>query len=237
MKSFPAATPETLKPVIKRRHLPLEIMLTCVRWYLAYPLSLRHLEKLMAERGVTVDHATIHRRVIKLTPVLASSFRSRKRQVGGSWRIDETYIQINRKWHCLYRAVDTAGQTVDFYLSPNRDRQAARTFFEGAIDLHGVPKKINIDGSHANKAAVLEMGRKVGKPICLRQIKYLNNRIEQDHRAIKRIIKLMLGFKKFRTAQIILSGIETMHMIKKRQLTGDDSTATSAAEQFYSLAF
>jgi len=223
--------------VIKRLRFPLEIMLTCVRWYLAYPLSLRHLEEMMDERGVSVDHATIHRWVLKLTPVLASALRFRKRQVGGSWGMDETYIQINSKWHYLYRAVDKVGQTVDFYLSSTRDRDAARTFFESAIALHGVPEKINIDGSHANKAAVLEMERKVGNPICLRQIKYLNNRIEQDHRAIKRIVRPMLGLKTFITAKIILAGIETMHMIKKGLLVGCERTTTSAADHFYSLAF
>ena len=84
---------EALRAVIKRRHFPIEIMLTCVRWYVAYPLSLRHIEEMMAERGVPVDHATIHRWSIKLIPVLAAVFKTRKLSVGSSWRMDETYIQ------------------------------------------------------------------------------------------------------------------------------------------------
>lgn len=114
---------EALRAVIKRRHFPIEIMLTCVRWYVAYPLSLRHIEEMMAERGVPVDHATIHRWSLKMLPVLAAVFRSRKHPVGCSWRMDETYILISGQWKYLYRAVDTEGQTIDFLLSdswPNK---------------------------------------------------------------------------------------------------------------------
>ena len=221
MKSSQPATNSSmndqLRQVIKRRHYPLEIMLICVRWYVAYPLSLRHIEEMMAERGVPVDHATIHRWSVKMLPVLAAVFRARKSPVGSSWRMDETYILISGQWKYLYRAVDTAGQTIDFLLSDKRDAAAARRFLENAIGLHCI------------EAAV-------GKPIELRQIKYLNNRIEQDHRAIKRIVRPMLGFKSFACASIILAGIETMHMIKKGQLT-QQGTAASAASQFYSLAF
>ena len=240
MKSSQPATNSSmndqLRQVIKRRHYPLEIMLICVRWYVAYPLSLRHIEEMMAERGVPVDHATIHRWSVKMLPVLAAVFRARKSPVGSSWRMDETYILISGQWKYLYRAVDTAGQTIDFLLSDKRDAAAARRFLENAMGLHGIPEKVCIDGSTANKAAVQDIEAAVGKPIELRQIKYLNNRIEQDHRAIKRIVRPMLGFKSFACASIILAGIETMHMIKKGQLT-QQGTAASAASQFYSLAF
>ena len=87
-----------LRKVIKRMHYPLEVMLTCVRWYAAYPLSLRHVEEMMAERGVAVDHATVHRWAIKILPVLAAAFRRRKRPVGVSWRMDETYIKVAGEW-------------------------------------------------------------------------------------------------------------------------------------------
>ena len=237
--SLPATTSsmsEALRAVIKRRHFPIEIMLTCVRWYVAYPLSLRHIEEMMVERGVPVDHATIHRWSVKMLPVLAAVFRSRKHPVGCSWRMDETYILISGQWKYLYRAVDTAGQTIDFLLSDKRDAAAARRFLEQAIGLHGVPRKITIDKSGANKAAVIGMAAEMDQPIELRQIKYLNNRIEQDHRAVKRITRPMLGFKSFACARIILAGIETMHMIKKGQLA-QQGTAASAAAKFYSLAF
>ncbi len=93
---------KTLNPavarVLKRLHYPLDVILTCVRWYVAYPLSLRHLEDMMAERGVSVDHPTVHRWAIKLLPVLEKAFRHRKRPVGKSWRMDETYIRVKGEW-------------------------------------------------------------------------------------------------------------------------------------------
>jgi transposase-like protein len=121
-----------------------------VRWYAAYPLSLRNLEEMMAERGVAVDHATVHRWALKVLPALAKVFRGRKRPVGRSRRMDETYIKIGGQWEYLYRAVDRLGQTVDFLLTAKRDEAAARRFFERAIDLHDVPEKVTIDKSGAN---------------------------------------------------------------------------------------
>ena len=139
--------------MIKRLHYPIEVMLVCVRWYAAYPLSLRQIEEMMVERGVAVDHATIHRWAIKMMPVLAAILRRRKRPVGTSWRMDETYIKISGEWKYLYRAVDRAGHTIDFLLRAHRDLAVARRFFERAIDLHGVPEKITIDKSGATTAA------------------------------------------------------------------------------------
>jgi len=102
--------------VLKRLHYPLDVILTCVRWYVAYPLSLRHLEEVMAERGISVDHSTVHRWAIKVLPVLEKAFRRRKRAVGRSWRMDETYIKVRGQWKYLYRAVDKEGNTVDFLI-------------------------------------------------------------------------------------------------------------------------
>ena len=96
----------TLLKLLKRLHYPLEVMMVCVRWYVAYPLSFRHIEEMMGERGVVVDHATVHRWAVKILPVLAKIFRSRKRSVGRSWRMDETYIKVKGQWKYLYRAVD-----------------------------------------------------------------------------------------------------------------------------------
>src|SRR5450755_2299173 len=117
------------RSVIKRLRFPLDIMLLCVRWYIAYPLSLRNLEEMMQERGLFVDHSTIHRWVIKLVPVLEEAFRKRKRKrgisaVGKSWRLDETYIKIRGEDRYWYRAVDKQGNTVDFLLPAKRDRRA-----------------------------------------------------------------------------------------------------------------
>jgi putative transposase len=228
---------DALRKVIKRMHYPLDVMLTCVRWYVAYPLSLRHIEEMMRERGVLVDHATVHRWALKILPVLTAAFRRWKRPVGSSWRMDETYVKVAGQWKYLYRAVDRDGHTVDFLLTAKRDKAAARRFLERALGLHDVPEKITIDKSGANTAAIESIKDDSGCDIQLRQIKYLNNVVEQDHRAIKRIIRPMLGFKIFRCARIILGGIETMHMIKKGQLDCPESDVASAASQFYSLAF
>jgi putative transposase len=226
-----------LRKVLKRLHYPLEIILVCVRWYAAYPLSLRNLEEMMAERGVAVDHATVHRWALKILPVLAKLFRNRKRPVGRSWRMDETYIRVGGQWKYLYRAVDPLGQTVDFLLTAKRDEAAARRFFERAIDVHDVPEKVTIDKSGANTAAVRGLIADSGVDIELRQSKYLNNLVEQDHRAIKRRTRPMLGFKDFHCAAKIIAGIEVMHMIRKGQWAGPEGQVMSAAELFYSLAF
>ena len=228
---------EMLGRVFKRLHFPVEIIPTCVRWYVAYPLSLRQLQETMAERGVDVNHSTIHRWAIKMLPVLAAVCRRRKRPVGKSWRMDETYIKVAGEWKYLYRAVDKNGATVDFLLRAKRDHAAARTFFERAICLHDVPEKISIDKSGSNKAAIVSIQADSGLAIAMRQSKYLNNIVEQDHRAIKRVTRPMLGLKTFRCARIIISGIETMHMIRKNQLGDIKDQASSAANQFCSLAF
>ena len=191
----------------------------------------------MAERGVFVDHSTLHRWSIKVLPVLAAVFRRRKRPVGRSWRMDETYVKVGGQWKYLYRAVDREGDTVDFLLRARRDHAAARAFFERAIDLHGVPEKITIDKSGANTAAIEGIRADSGVDIEMRQSKYLNNLIEQDHRAVKRMVRPMLGFKNFRCARAVIAGIETMHMIKKGQLGAIKDRVSSAADKFYSLAF
>jgi len=228
---------DAMSKVLRRLHYPIEVMLVCVRWYAAYPLSLRNLEEMMAERGVEVDHTTVHRWAIKMLPVLALMLRRRKRPIGLSWRMDETYVKVGGQWKYLYRAVDRSGQTIDFLLRAHRDYAAARCFFERAIDLHGVPEKITIDKSGANTAAIEGIRADSGADIEMRQSKYLNNLIEQDHRAVKRIVRAMLGFKNFRCARALIAGIETMHMIKKGQLAAIKDRVSSAADKFYSLAF
>jgi putative transposase len=186
---------------------------------------------------VSVDHATVHRWAIKIVPVLAAVFRRRKRPVGRSWRMDETYIKVHGQWKYLYRAVDREGDTIDFLLRAKRDCAAARRFLERAIELHGEPDKITIDQSGANTAAIGSYNAEHHSDIELRQCKYLNNIAEQDHRAVKRIVRPMLGFKVFRCARILIAGIETMHMIRKGQLDDHNGEVLFAADQLYSLAF
>ena len=216
MKSLPKQIEDSvLRKVLKRLHYPLEVMLLCVRWYAAYSLSTRNLEDMMQERGVEVDHSTVHRWSLKILPLMAKVFRSRKRPVGLIWRMDETYIRVNGEWKYLYRAVDKLGHTVDFLLTAKRDHAAARRFFERAIGLHGIPEKITIDRSGANTAAVNSIVADSGIDLELRQSKYLNNLVEQDHRGIKRRTRPMLGFKQFHCAAKLIAGTGTMHMIKK----------------------
>ena len=208
-----------------------------IRWYVAYPLSTRHVEELMKERGVTVDHSTINRWVVKYSPQLEEAFHRRKRSVWLSWRMDETYIKVKGEWRYLYRAVDKHSQTIDFLLTEHRDKEAALRFLKKAIRHNGLPETIIIDGSDTNEAAIKSYNEEHGTTISIRQVKYLNNIVEQDHRAVKRVTRPMLGFKSSDAAQGTLVGIELMHMIKKRQMImGAGEEGRTAAEQFYSLA-
>jgi putative transposase len=221
----------------KGAHFPQDIILMGVRWYVAYPLSYRHVEELMEERGVPVDHATVQRWVVKYSPQLEEAFHRRKHPVESSWRMDETYIRVKGTWRYLYRAVDKQGQTIDFLLTEQRDQEAALRFLQQAIRCHGVPEKITIDGSEANAVAIKRYNEAYGTHIIIRQVQYLNNVVEQDHRAVKRMARPMLGFKAFEAAQRTLAGIELMHMLKKRQLIVEaGGEGLTAAEQFYSLA-
>jgi transposase-like protein len=227
----------TMTISFKGAHFPQDIILMGVRWYVAYPLSYRHVEELMEERGVPLDHATIQRWVVKYSPLLEEAFHRRKQPVWVSWRLDETYIKVKGVWHYLYRAVDKHGQTIDFLLTKQRDEAAALRFLKKAIRRHGVPEKITIDGSAANEAAIKSYNEEHGTAIIIRKRKYLNNIVEQDHRAVKRVTRPMLGFKAFDAAQSTVTGIELMHMIKKKQMmVGVEDEGLTAAEKFYALA-
>ena len=211
-----------------------EIVLWGVRWYVAYPISYRQLEEMMKARDVEVDHSSLNRWVLKYVPLLDHAFRARKRRVGASWRIDETYVRIRGQWKYLYRAVDKAGKTADFLLTAKRDRKAALRFLCKAIGQHGQPGKITIDQSDANTAAIESYNSENDTEIELRQSKYLNNVVEQDHRAIKRQVRPMMWFKSFWSAAVALAGIELMHMIRKGQLKA--AGRLCPAQQFYALA-
>ncbi len=189
----------------------------------------------MAERGISVDHSTVHRWAIKLLPVLEQQFRRCKRKVGKSWRMDETNTKVKGEWKYLYRAVDKTGDSVDFLLRAHRDKAAPCRFFEQAFERNETPKKVTIDKSGSKVAALEAIKAGRGKRTVVRQLKYLNNIAGQDHRAIKRRTRPMLGFKDFRCARILLSGIELMHMIRKGQMKSGDRLQTPA-QHFCSLA-
>jgi putative transposase len=231
--------------MFKGRHFDRSVILLCIRWYLAYNLSLRNLEEMMAERGISVDHATIHRWVIRYSPELLKRFNARKRVVTSKWHVDETYIKVRGRWTYLYRAIDSNGDTVEFRLSERRNLAAAKRFLSKALKRHGRPERVVIDGSQTNREAILscdttnrlqDRSRRRLKPICIRQSAYLNNRIEQDHRAIKRRVRPMMGFKSMSSARTILGGIEMAHMMRKGQAKFACAQQLSLAEQFERLA-
>ena len=149
------------------------------------------------------------------------------------------------QWRYLYRAIDSNGDTVEFWLSEKRNLTAAKRFLRKALNRHGRPERIVIDGSQTNREAILSCdtadrlgncSRRKLKPIRIRQSRYLNNRIEQDHRAIKRRVRPMLGFQSVATARVILSGIEMVHMMRKQQAKYARNPHLSLAEQFELLA-
>jgi putative transposase len=148
----------------------------------------------------------------------------------------ETYVKIKGKWAYLYRAVDKEGQTIDFLLTPLRNRDAAEAFLRKAIRSHGLPEKITIDQSGSNTAAIKHYNKIHKTAIIIRHSKYLNNIVEQDHRAVKRVVRPILGFKSFWSARCTIAGIEIMHTIRKGQLDSTQIGARTLAEQFYALA-
>ena len=220
----------------KGRHFQQDMILQSVRWYLAYALSYRDIEELMQEREFSVDHSTINRWVIHYSPHLEAAFRLKKKRTGNRWRMDETYIKVKGQWKYYYRAVDRQGQTIDFLLTATRNTKAALHFLKKAIKENGKPSLVNIDQSGANNAGLNQLNRDHNKRIKIRQCKYLNNIIEQDHRRIKRLTRSMLGFKNFHAAQQTLAGMEVMAMIRKGQMRTPVRDEKTPAERFYVLA-
>ena len=226
------------------KQFPKDIILMAVRWYVAYPLSYRNVEELMAERNVKVDHATLQRWVVEYSPQLENEFRKNyKNKTNNSCHMDETYLKIKGKDIYLYRAVDKFGKTVDFMVSEKRDKEAVLSFFCKAIGKNGLPEKVTMDKSGSNKSGIdainlflftLFCTVKTIFQITVRQIKYLNNIVEQDHRAIKRITKPMMGFKALHSAEATIAGIELHHMLKKGQ--HKNGGTQNIFEQFYALA-
>ena len=161
--------------------------------------------------------------------LIDTQVRKRKRPVNGSWRMDETYIKLNGKWVYLYRAVDKEGNTIDFLLRAKRDAIAAKAFFRKAFRQNGRPDKVTVDKSGSNKAALDHFNKDMAKEdeIEIRQVKYLNNIVEQDHRFIKKRTRPTLGFKNFYSAQATISGIENIRMIQKGQILGQTASQFS----------
>lgn len=225
----------------KWRHFEAEIILLCVRWYVRYPLSYRQLEEMLQERGLAVDHTTMYRWVQRYAPELDRRCRSHLKTTTDSWRVDETYIKVKGTWMYLYRAVDSHGATLEFLLSERRDAQAARRFFTKALTAShtSTPRVITVDKNPAYPKALTELKEEGIVPTQseLRQVKYLNNLVEQDHRFIKRLVKPGLGFFSFDTAWRTLQGYEAMHMIRKGQVKGVDKGNIRGQVRFIATLF
>jgi transposase-like protein len=208
-------------PIYRNRRFKSEIIELCVRWYLTYRLSYRDLVEMMAERGVTISHSTILRWVQRYVPEFERRWGRFARRVHSSWRMDETAVSVRGGAHYLYRAVDKHGKTVDSLLCADRSESAARAFFSQALKTNQYqrPRKINLDGNAATHRALRLLGQEnpVWGPVVVRSCRYLNNIVEQDHRAIKSRCAPMLALKSFRTAAVTLAGVELAHRIRKRQ--------------------
>src|ERR1700720_1915496 len=229
----------------KGRQFTAEGILRAVRWYLMFPISYRDLALMLLDRGVEVDHSTIFRWIQAYAAELEKRIRPHLRMSNGSWRVDETYIRVKGRWTYLYRAVDSRGQTIDFLLAARRKTAAAKRFFRKAIAQRHIvnPRTLTVDKNPAYPRAVADMKSdgQLWRRTRLRQCKYLNNIVEQDHRRIKRLVRPGLGFGSFRTARRTLAGVEAMAMIRKRQvrnINGSDirGQATFIADLFDSAA-
>ena len=225
----------------KGRQFASEVILWAVLWYLMFPISYRDLELMLRDRGIEADHTTIFRWIQAYAAELEKRVRPHLRPSNGSWRVEETYIRVKGRWTYLYRAMDSHGQTIDFLLSAKRDAEAAKRFFRKALaQPHTVnPRTITVDKNPAYPKAVSEMkdSGELWRFSRMRQVKYLNNIVEQDHRRVKRLTRPGLGFGGFWTARQTVAGFETMAMIRKgqvRNIGGDDiqAQATLIADLF-----
>jgi transposase, IS6 family len=211
--------PITPSNPFKGRQFPGEVIILCVRWYLRYPLAYDHVSELLAERGMAVDPSCVWRWVQAYAPELNKRCRPHLKPTNKSYRTDETYIKVKGEEKFLYRAVDSTGQTIDFLLTAKRDAAAAKRFFRRALGALGnpVPRVINVDKNPAFPRAIEALKREGVLPhrVRLRQCKYLNNVVEQDHRTVKKRTWLAKGYGSFVSAWRTLQGIEAVNMIRK----------------------
>ena len=195
----------------------------------------------MLERGLTVDHTTVYRWVQAYAPELDKRCRAHLKPTNDSWRVDETYIEVKGEWKYLYRAVDSEGNTLEFMLSAKRDARAAERFFHKTLKAshNQSPRVINVDKNAAYPKAIdeLKAEKTVPETSELRQNKYLNNIIEQDHRFIKRLVNPGMGFGSFNTARRTLRGYEAMNMIRKGQINGVAKGDVMGQVEFVSQIF
>jgi transposase, IS6 family len=205
--------------MFKRRRFPVEIILLCVRWYCRYGISYRDLAEMMQERGVNVDPSTLFRWVQRYAPEIEKRIRPYQGSRCGSWRVDETYVRVGGRWKYLFRAVDKHGQLIDFILSDRRNTTAAYRFLRKALRIMGdyPPSSITTDKLASYPKAIKRLQEEglLSKDVEHRTSKYLNNIVEADHGALKRVIRPTRGFQRMKTAYATLKGFEVMRMIRR----------------------
>jgi IS6 family transposase len=227
--------------IFKWRQTEPAIILAAVRWYLRYSLSLRNVEELLEERGLQADHTTVWRWVQRYGPELEQRLRRHLKPTNKSWRVDETYIRIKGRWCYLYRAIDSTGATIDFLLSAKRDASSAKRLFRKALrdQSHPQPRVINTDLAPIYTSAIPAMKKEgtVRRRCCHRPVQYLNNIIEQDHRAIKRRVNAKQGFREFQAARRTILGYEAIHRLRKGQVRWVSGTDVRRQNQFIDKVF
>lgn len=231
----------TTNSLFKWRHFLPESILLNVCWYCRYSLSYQDLEAIMAERGFAVAHSTINRWVLKFAPEIDKRIHPFLNPTNNSWQVDETYLEIRGEWKYLYRAVDSQGNTLDFMLRAKQDGKAATCFFHKVLGAKHTqtPRVITMDKNAAYPVAMdeLKQDKTFKAETELRQSKYLNNIIEQDHRNVKRIVKPTMGFQSFNTARKTLQGIKAMNMIRKGQVKGISRRDSVSQAEFINEIF
>src|SRR5580693_7165027 len=215
--------------LFKWRQFEPEVILMAVGWYLRFSLSYRDVEELLTEHGLSVDHVTVWRWVQRYAPELDRRLRKRLKATNDSRRVDETYVRVKGKWVYLYRAVDSTGATIDFILSAKRDAATAQRFLTKALggENHPEPRVINSDKHAAYPPAIVELKDEgvLGENCQHRPVQYLNNVLEQDHRAIKCRVRASQHFRSFWCAWRTIAGYEAIHMIRKGQAYGSAPAA------------
>jgi transposase-like protein len=212
----------TRPAIFKWRQTEPALILCAVRWYLRYSLSLRDVEELLEERGLKADHTTVWRWVQRYASELEQRLRRYLKPTNKSWRVDETYIRVKGRRCYLYRAIDSAGATIDFLLSALRDASAAKQLFRKALSSPSHPQSrvINTDLAPIYGSAIPDIKKEgtLRRRCRHRPVQYLNNILEQDHRAIKRRVNAKQGFREFQAARRTIQGYEAINMIRKGQV-------------------
>jgi IS6 family transposase len=231
----------TRPAIFKWRQTEPVLILSAVRWYLRYSLSLRDVEELLKERGLEADHTTVWRWVQRYSPELEQRMRRHLKPTNKSWRVDETYVRVKGRWCYLYRAIDSAGATIDFLLSVLRDADAAKRLFRKALSnlSHPQPRVINTDLAPIYGSAIPDIKKEGTLRCCCRHrpVQYLNNILEQDHRAIKRRVNAKQGFREFQAAQRAIQGYEAMNIMRKGQVRWVSGTDVRRQVQFINKLF